>query len=150
MCLNTACSHANKQCNTNTCCNSLQRTQTPRGLNAHKTFQCTQLLQVVDSLELPLTWFIVIVSSKIIGHVIDDIHQFSQSSVLELWKVCCYLLETGLLCIKKVKLAFILNIHYASHSIIFKQYTYATRACHSWYMQVTLPVFFLNFILYTL
>ena len=61
--------------------------------------------------------------------------------------------KSAVTCLKQVffaskrlnKLAFILNIHYASHSIIFKQYTYATRACHSWYMQVTLPVFFFKF-----
>ncbi|XP_015779599.1 PREDICTED: serine/threonine-protein kinase ATR-like, partial [Acropora digitifera] len=41
---------------------------------------------------------------KIIGYVISDIHQFSQSSVLKLWKICCYLLATGLLCIKKVSI----------------------------------------------
>lgn len=103
--LNTANSHSKRQCKTNTCCYRKQRTQTPKGLNADKMLQRTQLRQAVDSVELHLTWVfvIVIVFSKIIGYVISDIHQFSQSSVLELWKICCYLLATGLLCIKKVK-----------------------------------------------
>ncbi|XP_068737355.1 serine/threonine-protein kinase ATR-like isoform X2 [Montipora capricornis] len=42
--------------------------------------------------------------SKIIAHVISDIHQFARSSVPGLWKTSCHLLQTGLFCIKKVAL----------------------------------------------
>jgi len=42
--------------------------------------------------------------SKILSHVISDVHQFAHSSVANLWRISCQLLQTGLLNIKQVAL----------------------------------------------